>query len=64
MHREHSLLRLDVVEEGDRRLLDFARKSRAADQHHAAAEVQDDEGFGARAVELGNGVEVRRVQDG
>lgn len=64
MHREHSLLRQDAVEEGERRLLDLAGVRRAADQHEAAVEVQDDEGFGARAVELGNGVKVRRVQDG
>ena len=46
----HALQRQRVVEDGEDRLLDLAGVVRAADQHELAAEVDEDEDLGARAV--------------
>ena len=63
VHREHALLREEVVHHGEHRLLELAGVACAADEDHALREVQHDERAGARAVRRRVGLELRRVQD-
>jgi hypothetical protein len=63
VHREDAAQREEVVEDGEDRFLDLARVLRASDEHDAAGEVEDDEGFGACAVARGIRGERGRVED-
>ena len=63
VHRQHVGLREQVVHHGEDRLLDLARVARAADQHHPAAEIEDDEYRGVRAVDLGVRVKAGALND-
>ena len=62
VHRQHALLRHEVVHDREHRLLELTGVARAADEDHALGEVQDDERAGARAVARRVGLELRRVQ--
>ncbi len=64
VHRHHVLLRQQVVEHGEDRLLDLPCVAGAADDDELPREVDDDEGFGIGAVDLRLGVEGGKVDDG
>src|SRR5262249_5330047 len=63
MDREDAAQGEEVVEDGEDRLLDLARVLRAADEHDAAREVEDDERLRARPVAPGIGGEAGRMDD-
>ena len=63
MHRQDVARRQHEVEIAEHRFLDLAGVSRAADQHKAAGEIDQDEGLRADAVELRHRMEIGRVQD-
>ena len=62
VHRQHVLLRHQVIHHREDRLLQLARVARAADEDHALGEAQHDEGARARAVALRIRLHLRRVQ--
>ncbi len=64
VHREHALLRQQVVQGGEDRFLDLAGVAGAADQDDALFQVEDDEDLGVRAILVRIGMETGRLQDG
>ena len=64
VHGENILLRKQVVHHAKDRFLNLARILCTPDQHELLGEVHDDEDLGVRAVDFGNGVEVRGVDKG
>src|SRR5258708_22168936 len=64
MHRQHVARRQDEIEIAEDAFLDFAGVARAADQHQPLGEIDEDEGFRADAVELGDRMKLGRVEDG
>src|SRR5207245_2835022 len=57
VHRKHPLGREQVVECGEDRLLDLARVFGAADENHAAPEVDEDERFAMGPMLSGVGLD-------
>src|SRR5664279_6554027 len=64
VHGEDILLRKQVVHHAKDGFLNLPRILRTPDQHELLGEVHDDEDLGVRAVDFGNGVEVRGVDEG
>ena len=64
MHGQHAFERQQEVEHGEDGLLDFAGVVRAADDGQALAEIEDDEGVGAGAVDHGRSQEARHGDHG
>ena len=63
VHSQHAPLRQQVVHDREDRLLDLAGITGAADNDESLREVQEDERFTPRVVDLGNGVELRAMND-
>jgi hypothetical protein len=63
VHRQHVARRQHEVEVAEDAFLDLAGIARAADQHEPLGEIDEDEGLRADAVELGDRLKFRRVED-
>src|SRR6516162_7392755 len=64
MHRHNTAERQQIVHDRKDRLFDLARIGRAADEHEAPSEVDDDERLRTRAVAFRHGQEIAGVYDG
>ena len=64
VHGQDAAFGQHVVHDREDALLDFAGILRAADEHQALREVEQNEGRGAGAVAFGHGEETRHVDDG
>jgi len=64
MHGHHTLLGHEVVHGGEDALLDLAAVLRAADEHQAAAEIEQDERLALGSIQFRLGLQPRHVNDG
>ena len=63
MHGHDGLLREQVIQKGEHRLLDFAGVTRAPDENQALREIEEDKGFRVGPVLLGVGREIGERND-
>jgi hypothetical protein len=63
VHRQHLLLRQQVVEHREDRFLDLTGVGGAADEHQLARQIEQDEGLRVGAVDLGDRLEGGHVDD-